>query len=483
MDAGHDATHDAAKDTGTKDVAAKDVEHADAGMDATGTDARDAEVADAVDHDGAKDGAVDAPPDGPKDGSTDAHDAGAPLVTYYFMGRWDTTSQPGYATEPVAEWAGSAVFGTFTGTAIAFDVVETPSSTAASLGGGGYDSLSVVIDKQPPVVFALGAGYPGTACPLPTPQTCVTGENAVQVTTTLAPGQHTIAIYKTTDPFYGGKIQFKQFIPAASGALVKASYAFPHHIEWIGDDLNIGRGVGTEPPACTVMNAETTQMNGASNESLSYAAKVSTDFNAERHNISIGSSGVAASLGGNAKTIPSIYDFVLPDEPTNAWSFTEWSPGVAAPELVVVNLGSYGDFTNCGTGDDCADIGATGTPPVGTTAAAFATAYESFLANLRMIYPSAFILVVSGNGYAGNITPDAASDLVSYVVNQRVAAGEKLTGANPTMGFYTDYMEVDANDFTYTCGVYPDAASQAVLAGTVTPAVGVEGAIHTALGW
>ena len=162
---------------------------------------------------------------------------------------------------------------------------------------------------------------------------------------------------------------------------------------------------------------------------------------------------------------------------------TEWSPGVVAPELVVVNLGGYGDFTNCGGGNDCTDIGPTGTPPVGTTSAAFATAYEGFLASLRMTYPSAFILVVSGNGYAGNITPDAASDLVNYVVNQRVAAGEKLTGANPTMAFYTDYMNVDDGDFTYTCGLYPNAAAQLLLAGTTSPAAALEGEIHTALGW
>jgi hypothetical protein len=490
-DAGHDAKHDAAKDAGA-DTAPKDAEPRDATMDVDHADASDGAPTEAGDHDATLDGDVDAAKDAAKDAANDVeadaakdadddvHDAAAPtLESYYFEGRWDTTSLAAYATQPVAEWAGSAVHATFMGTTIGYDVIETASTTATALGGGGFDSLSVVIDNGTPITIALNAGFPGDACMVPGGG-CVVGENAAQITTGLAAGKHTIAIYKTTDPFYGGKIQFKQLIPGGPGAaIVKAAYTFPHHIEWIGDDINVGRGdiLANAPPGCASDNPQELALNSASNESLSYAALVSAHFQAERHNVSIGSSGIAASLGGNAPLLPDVYSFVLPDESTNPWSFTTWSPDAASPDLVVVNLGSYGDFTNCDT-TNCADPDTGGTiAPTGALGASIARAYDSFLATVRMKYAKAFILVVSGNGYGGSIQASDAGNLVNYVVKQRGLAGETLSGAAQTMDFYSDASDVGMGAFQYTCLYYPTSASQATLAAAV------EDIIHTDLGW
>jgi hypothetical protein len=482
VDAGHDAKHDAAKDTGVKETGPKETGAKDAEMDVTEQDANEAGPADAA-KDVDLDARTDAEKDAAKDAEHDAHDAAAPTETYYFMGRWDTTTLPAYATQPLAEWAGSGVLGTFTGSSIGFDVVETANANAAAIGGGGFDSLSVVIDNGTPVLYPLNAGWAtGDTCPLPSPETCVAGENAAQVATGLAAGKHTIAIYKTTDPFYGGKIQFKQFIPGGtSAALVKASYTFTHHIEWIGDDINVGRAdlqSATNATNCTA-TPPTGQLNVASNESAGYAGVISTFFHAERHNISMATSGVAESLG-SAPLLPNVYGYVLPDEPTNVWSFTSWSESAATPELVVVNLGSYGDFTNCSGATACPDVGPGPTPIAGTLAAGslnaqIATAYDAFLATIRAKYAKAVILVVSGDGYGGSVDPIAAGDLVNYVVNQRVTAGEVL---NTTIAFYTDASVVE-NSMTsdFSCGYYPTTAWEGTM---VTQ---LEAQITTLMGW
>lgn len=492
VDAGHDAKvkDTGAKDTGSKETGSKDaghdveskdvttdVVHVDAAQHEAGEDAK----SDVVPHDGAlgdahHDGAGgDAHHDAAHDSG---HDAGPALEKYYFEGRWDTTSVAAYATQPLAEWAGSAVHSTFTGTGIGIDFVETANANLVSEGGGGFDSLYVVIDAKTPVIVPLTAGYQtGGTCPLPTGETCVVGENAFSVASGLSAGTHTISIYKTTDPYYGGKIQFKQLIPSGAGAaIVPAAYTFSHHIEWIGDDINVGRGaVATGvPTGCTNTNAAGEAMNAASVEPESYAGLVSTHFQAERHDVSIASSGIASSVGA-APLLPSVYGNVLPDETMNAFNFAHWSPSALQPDLVVVNLGSYGDFSNCGGATDCSqDVGATGTPTAGSFEASFATAYIQFLATVRAKYATAFILVVSGNGYAGNISPIAAGDLANYVVNQRVTAGEKL---GMTIGFYSDASAVNMGDFTYNCGYYPDTASQATLA------TALEAQIHTYLNW
>jgi hypothetical protein len=460
-----DTGHDAAKaDAGAKDSAADvevdaatDAEHdsaTDAATDGTTDATVDGEVDGGTDGavDGAVDGTADAVADAVADAAADAHDAAAPAtVLNYFMGRWDQTAATGAnaatGVGSVAEWAGSGVITTFTGVNIGVTLTETCNTTNTDEGATAAkpycDTVTVEIDG----VAVNSVNLNSVAATGPS-YTLKSGSNTIQVAGLAAGVNHTIGVYKNTDAFLGGKIAFGGFTPAASGTNPKASYTFTHRIEWIGDDITAGTGATGTNTTCAT---DTT----TSNEYDSHARIVSEYFNAERQNLAETFLGAATSYSTLQPTVAStIYPLVLPDEPTSSWTFSSW-----VPDVVIVNLGSYGDFNF--------------SPEPVTTA--FSTPYEtavtSLLATVRAKHPAAYILFVSGDGYDGPLSATEAQTMQQAAVTAR---GE----TSATLGFLV--LPV-ANSFA--CQSRPSASDQQAIATAIEAALKAAPLNWTAATW
>jgi len=410
-------------------------------------------------------------------------------VANYFMGRWDqsavlaTHNATGDGTwiGSVARWPGSGVITTFTGTNITLTLLETCNLSTQC------DNVTVEIDGAP-VIVAVINGTTVTNAATDYSFALHTGSNTIEVTSTTAPsiatGTHTIGVFKNTDSYYGGSYIFNGWTPASGNPanLIKASYTFAHHIEWIGDDLSNGRGAG--PLATTATVAECSSANGygtdpangitnlMSSEYSAYPAIISKALNAERYNLSISNAGVyEANLGG--VPIPNVYTTTNPDGSGGNWTFTKWTP-----ELVVVNLGSYGDFPFDGEGFNDNPGFASEQTFIGH----YNAAYSALLTTIRSKYASAKILVVAGNAYPGNINGNNGNLLVHGAYSYYLGHSTGET-AGTTIAFFDTGL-----GSTYTCGYYPSAADQTCMATTATSAgcgtgTGIEGEIKTLMGW
>ncbi len=351
---------------------------------------------------------------------------------YHLIGRWDTSASSKSAgiASAVAEWPGSGVFATFTGTGVGVDLLESPNAAY-----GNYDSIVVEIDGVPSMPMKLDPAH------------CPKGECHLGLASGLAATKtHTVAFYKTTDSTYGGRITFQSFVPVAPGRMVDSFSPFAHQIEFIGDDIAVGRAVReTQTTPCATID------EGESDEYLSFAAILARHYGAERHNLSACLSGVYES-NGDVPLLPAIYPEVLPSEAGNLWSM---DPASSAwqPELVVVNLGGYGDFGSTKSSFEAPSSAEE------TFEKGFEKAYESFLRTVRAAHPSAFILVVAGDGYGGHIDHTVASSFVEAVVSDLTTSGEE---SSSTLAFYSAPVQP-----SYACAYYPNVPDQDAMAAEI----------------
>lgn len=345
---------------------------------------------------------------------------------YHYSGRWDTTTPATSSSQnAMAEWPGSAVTATFRGTGVSASLTDTANT------GGDFDAIAVEIDG----VYTTTLPLDGATCEA-SPCTLASG---------LSPGSHTVAIYKATDSTFGGRITFRAF-DVAGGDLTPEVYTFTRQIEFIGDDITAGRLVlETQVTSCKTLPTD------KSSEYDGYAGLVARHVGAERSNLSIPGTGLTVTYD-QAPTIAEVYSNTLPDEAGSPWSH---DPLHAAwnPDLVVVDLGGYGDFAS--TTDSFTPL----TSADRTFERSFEAAYASFLASVRAAHPSAFILVVAGNGYAGAISAKAAAGIVEHVVESLKSAGQE-TGK--TMGFLSAPVQS-----SYACALYPNESDQEDLANAV----------------
>jgi hypothetical protein len=436
-------------------------------------------------HDGAADaktghdGAADAKTghDGAADARPDAHDAAPPApVQNYFMGRWDTTSvtaaNQATGVGSVAEWPGSGVITTFTGGNIGVTLTDTCNAS------GECDTVTVELDGVAVAAAMVGTMNTSTGTVItagtskPSPFTLASGGTGNVGTTILltgvTAGNHTIGVYKNTDSFYGGSYVFDGFTPYAGNPanIIKASYVFAHHIEWVGDDITAGAGDNSAnlPPAAGYDYAQACPENAvSSNEYFGYSRLVSEYFDAERHNLSVASLGVYESDYPQTSLIAPLYLQVLPVEADGgaAWGFASFTP-----DLVVVNLGSYGDFSNVTTYP----------PPTGLVPG-YQTALEGFLQIVRAKHPDAFILVVSGNGYGGDESSTEAVGWTDIAVSSYAAAAHDLNITYFPVDISPTENPIYGTGAAYACQWRPSVAGQADLAAQV------EAEIETLLRW
>jgi lysophospholipase L1-like esterase len=270
-----------------------------------------------------------------------------------YVGRWDTRDAGG----PRCAWAGSSVAAKFQGTGV-----------NAVFKFAGNDQWQVVIDGQPSSVI------------LPE-----TGKTVYKAASGLADKEHTIELFKRTEPLVG-TTQFLG-LQLAKGKLLPLPARPKRRIELVGDSITCGYGNESA-------NQNEKFAPGTENNYLAYGAVAARALGAEY--VAVAWSGKWL-FGDNA--IPLLYDLALPNDPQSKWDFSTWTA-----DVVVVNLG-----TN--------DFG-----PRNPTEKEWSDAFRAFIKRVRANSPQAHVFLAVGSMMNDGYPPGrkALSTLRGY--NQGIVA-------------------------------------------------------------
>lgn len=257
-----------------------------------------------------------------------------PALRYF--GRFDMTDP----AKPRCDWPGTGIQAVFTGP-----------SVSVKLSGGAND-FTVVIDGTVRPKLVMEAGK--TEYPL---------------ATGLAPGQHTLELFKRTEAHYG-IVAFEGLVLADGNSLVTPPARPSRRILYVGDSFTVGYGADATTLTCA-------SLRPYDNNWLAFGPVTARALEAEYSVQAISGLGMIHNYNDpspqSAEPFPFFFDRTLAGSALPAWNFASW-----IPHLVVVALGTN-DFS-------------TATKP---TQAQYATAYKAFLARLRGHFPTAEILLVS----------------------------------------------------------------------------------------
>ena len=184
----------------------------------------------------------------------------------------------------------------------------------------------------------------------------------------LAAGSHEIELRKRTEGFDGYSI-FYGFTAPEGGSFGPAPKHLTRRIEFIGDSITCGYGVGhvSDPPKQTFSLEN-------ENFHVSFAAVASEALQAESIAIAWSGHGMYRGYDGNLTgQLPELHQRVIGSRPEPRWDFANWTP-----DAVVINLGTN-DYAIGGLDD-----------------AAFFGAYNAFIDRLREHYPRARIVCCMG---------------------------------------------------------------------------------------
>jgi lysophospholipase L1-like esterase len=235
--------------------------------------------------------------------------------------------------------------------------------------------------------------------------------------TELAPGQHTIEVYRRTEANQGQSVFLG--LDLGTGKLLPPPPAAEKRIEIIGDSITCGYGNEGENRDCGFTP-------DTENHYLTYGALAARELGAELHTVAWSGKGVVCNYGDAKDScqdpLPSYYERTLPNSPASRWEFSTWQP-----QAVVVNLGTN-DFS---TDNDPTD-------------AEFKTAYTAFLKRVRTVYPGAAILCTVGPMLSG-ADLETARSLIEQAVHALRASGDtklttfELSTTDPENGFGCDW--------------------------------------------
>ena len=169
------------------------------------------------------------------------------------------------------------------------------------------------------------------------------------------------------------------------------------------------------------------------NYSHTYAALTSQALGAEQVAVAISGIGVYRDYSGSRlDTMNDMYLRALPTLSADWWDFSRW-----VPDAVIINLGTN-DF-------------ATGDPG----RAAFTTAYQSLIAQVRAKSPSALIVVGLGPMLSSGALTQARSYLTGLVAD--------LNAASDTRVKLLEFPNQDSSG-SYGCDYHPSAATHQQMA-------------------
>jgi hypothetical protein len=267
-----------------------------------------------------------------------APDAGPPAVR--FVGRFDTSDPAG----PMVGWPGARILARFDGTEVKVTLGD------ASYGGGRRGRWDVIVD----------------GATLPAPLVASEGVSTYPLASGLAPGVHTIELWRRTEAMVSNA-QFLGF-DFGAGKLLPPPPPRTRRLEFLTDSAGNGYGIEGSDPSCS-FSADT------QNEHRSYPALMAIDLDADHHHLGFQGRGVYWNY---VRTDPDVFGVVyprtMPLSASPAWDFTRFEP-----DLVWITLG----------GNDY-DVPSAGAPP--PPLAGFQQKYADLVALVRQKHPAAHVV-------------------------------------------------------------------------------------------
>lgn len=333
-------------------------------------------------------------------GASDAGADGVVAAGVRWMGRVDTTDASG----PRFAWSGTGFAARFSGTSI-----------AVNLKNDDAYFFQAVIDGKKGERFRA-----------------VKGQAMRTVATGLAPGTHTLELYREIEGSYGTS----QFLGVSEGTLLSPPPPPARRIEFIGDSITAGYGnLGNEPHPNYGNPSPCTFTFDTQSAYMSYGAVAARALGAEPSLVAASGWGVYRSRTSDMdEVLPKIYANTLGPRSTPAWDFR------VKANAVVINLGTN-DFAPGDPGN------------------AYTTALGVFADTVREKNPAAWIFVAVGSMYSTQQHAKALAYAQS-VATARGGDANKITAV--------DLGSQDALQGT-GCDWHPSAAEDQRMADALVP--------------
>src|SRR5665213_2022523 len=280
-----------------------------------------------------------------------------PLLRY--VGRFDLQDPEA----PKASFPGSALVVRFNGTGL-----------SATLSTPRIDQVQVIVDDNLTSVLKL------THEPAP-----------YAVAHDLAPGIHTVILFKRTEAGRGTMTLYGLQLPAA-GSLLPTTPA-QRNLEFIGDSITCGYGD-------TAANKEEPVSADNSNHYVSYAAVAARLLHAEH--VAVAVSGIRLTESPGTVSMTTVYRYADQNDKGPLWDFSKGP----MPDVVVINLGTN-DFRFEGPSE-----------------AEWKKTYEAFLDFIRARRPQAHIFLTNGPMMEDDKKLENLRIWNRQIVERRVAAGD-----------------------------------------------------------
>jgi hypothetical protein len=214
---------------------------------------------------------------------------------YLYTGRIDFAD----SKAPQLSWPGSSIKANFTGTSLAI-ILDDQS---------GKNFYSVIIDGETQHPYVLEAKQ---------------GEHTYVISTALAPGKHSLEIYKRTEGEEGAT-HFKGLVLDKDASLLKPPARPKRRMEIYGDSITSGMGNEAADNGADHLSSE-------KNNYWAYGAITARNLNAELHTIS--QSGIGIMISWFPFIMPQFYDQLnAVGDNDSQWDFSRWTP-----DVVVINL-------------------------------------------------------------------------------------------------------------------------------------------------
>lgn len=268
------------------------------------------------------------------------------------------------------------------------------------LYGNNHNYIEVAVDNQKPYRLQLKGKT-----------------DTINISKNLTAGTHILTICKDTESGIG----YLQFSGLICDDLLPLPAKPKHKIEYIGDSITCGTGSDLSTVDC-----DKGQWYDQHNAYLSYGPTSARSLNAQWVLSAVSGIGLIHSCCDMKLVMPQVFDKVNQRQDSIKWNFSRYQP-----DVVTICLGQ-----NDGVQDSVK----------------FATAYISFIKNIRSHYPTASIVCLTSP--MGDFTlTKALKNYLTGIVNAVNKAGDK----NVSKYFFS-------KRFMHGCGTHPDLAEHQVMA-------------------